>query len=72
MLNSVAPQVHTLHRTQSYTLCQHMYYEITVEPPNKGHFGDNINSAVLSIVGSKCIKTYRETIFWDLACVFCI
>ena len=24
--------------------------EITVEPPNKGHFGDNINSAVLSFV----------------------
>ena len=22
----------------------------TVEPPNKGHFGDNINSAVMSFV----------------------
>ena len=34
----------------------------TVEPPNKGHFGDNINSADLffverfsSLGGSKCI-----------------
>ena len=23
---------------------------ITVEPPNKGHFGNNINSAVLSLI----------------------
>ena len=26
---------------------RHMY---TVEPLNKGHFGDNINSAVLSLI----------------------
>ena len=25
-------------------------YTCTVEPPNEGHFGDNINSAVLSLV----------------------
>ena len=24
--------------------------KVTVEPPNKGHFGDNINSAVVSFV----------------------
>ena len=36
----------------------------TAEPPNKGHIGDNINSAVVSFVerlssfgGQKCIKT---------------
>ena len=35
-----------------------------MEPPNKGHVGDNINSAVLSFIerlssfrGSQCIKT---------------
>ena len=44
----------------------------TVEPPNKGHFGDNINSAVVSFVetlfgNSKCIRTiYRETNFGTL------
>ena len=26
------------------------YYTITVEPPNKGHIGGNINSAVLSFI----------------------
>ena len=42
---------------------------ITVEPPNKGHVGDNINSAVLSLIerlsslrGSKCTKTIRHVI----------
>ena len=37
----------------------------TVEPPNKGHFGDNINSADLVFVvrfsfpgGSKCLVGY--------------
>ena len=29
-----------------------LYYIYTVEPPNKGHFGDNINSAVVSFVES--------------------
>ena len=45
----------------------------TVEPPNKGHFGDNINSAVVSFVErlSSCRRVkmyynYRETIFRDL------
>ena len=31
--------------------CNIMYrHIITVEPPNKGHFGDNINSAVVCFV----------------------
>ena len=40
------------------------------EPLNKGHFGDNINSAVLSFIerlssfrGSKCTKTIGHVIF---------
>ena len=40
-----------------------------VEPPNKGHVGDNINSAVLSFIerlssfrGSKCTKTIGNVI----------
>ena len=47
----------------------------TVEPPNKGHVGDNINSAVVSLVerlssfgGSKCIRTIRKQ---TLNCVLC-
>ena len=51
----------------------------TVEPPNKGHFGDNINSAVLSLYrgcpyfgGSKCIRTIGKQIFGILNCVLCI
>ena len=43
---------------------------VTVEPPNKGHVGDNINSAVLSFIerlssfrGSKCTKTIGHVIF---------
>ena len=42
-----------------------------MEPPNEGHLGDNINSAVVSFVerlssfrGSR--TTSRETNFWDL------
>ena len=31
-------------------LCYSQVYLYTVEPPNKGHFGDNINSAVLSLI----------------------
>ena len=27
-----------------------LYIDYTVEPPNKGHVGDNINSAVVSFV----------------------
>ena len=40
-----------------------------MEPPNKGHIGDNINSAVVSFVerlssfgGSKCIRTIGKQI----------
>ena len=56
-------------------------YIYTVKPPNKRHFGDNINSNVVSFVerlfsshiGSKSIlEIYRETyIFGILTCVFC-
>ena len=45
-----------------------------VEPPNKGHFGDNMNSVVLSLVervsSSRRFSTYRNyggmVVFWDL------
>ena len=47
----------------TYVLCT------TVEPPNKGHIGDNINSAVLSFIerlssfrGFQRIKTMAEAI----------
>ena len=42
----------------------------TVEPPNKGHVGGNINSAVLTFLErlsfSRRFKMYREANFWDL------
>ena len=45
-------------------------FPTTVEPPNKGHVGDNINSAVLSFIErlsffrcSKCTKTIGHVIF---------
>ena len=51
---------------------------ITVEPPNKGHVGDNINSAVLSFIerlssfrGSKCTKTIGHVIFGTSNSVLC-
>ena len=46
-----------------------------VEPLNKGHVGDNINSAVVSFVyierlslsrRFKMYQNYREANFWDL------
>ena len=45
-----------------------------MEPPNKGHVGDNINSAVVSFVekllgGSKCIRSIGKQIFGTSACV---
>ena len=55
------------------------YIQYTVEPPNKGHIGDNINSAVVSFVeklssfgGSKCIRTIGKQVFGTLNCVLCI
>ena len=46
-----------------------LHNDYIVEPPNKGHFGDNINSAVLSFIerlssfsGSKCTKTIGHVI----------
>ena len=51
---------------------------ITMEPPNKGHFGDNINSAVLSFVERfpssrrfRSIRTIGKQIFGTLNCVLC-
>ena len=45
-----------------YVVCNRMHVIHTVEPPNEGHFGDNINSANLFFVerfstlgGSECI-----------------
>ena len=48
----------------------HIIYEVsyTVKLPNKGHFGDNINSAVVSFWR---FKNYRETNFGTLNCVLC-
>ena len=50
----------------------------TVEPLNKGHIGDNLNSAVLSIIGrlssfrgSQCIKTIGNVIFGTSGSVLC-
>ena len=50
----------------------------TVEPLNKGHVGDNINSAILSFVetlfpfgGSRCIRVIGKTLFGALTCVLC-
>ena len=49
-----------------------------MEPPNKGHFGDNINSVVTvvsfverlsSLGGSKCIRSIGKQIFGTLTCV---
>ena len=59
---------------------KHMVYTVEPRAPNKGHVGDNINSAVLSFVdrlssfgGSKCIiaTCIGRTMFGTLAYVFC-
>ena len=49
-----------------------------IKPLNKGHVGDNINSAVLSFVerlssfgGSKCIRAIGRTMFGTSAYVLC-
>ena len=55
------------------------YIMYTVEPPNKGHVGDNINLAVLSFSierlfsfrGSKCTKTIGHIIFGTSNSVLC-
>ena len=48
----------------------------TVEPPNKGHFGANINSDVVSFVerlsSLRRFKKYVKQIFGTLTCVLCI
>ena len=49
-------------------------YDYTVQPPNKGHFGNNINSSLLSFVerlssilgGSNCIRTIGKPIIRNL------
>ena len=33
-----------------YTMFLYCHYHSTVEPPNKGHFGTNINSSGLSTI----------------------
>ena len=58
--------------------CTYMHVH-TVEPPNKGHFGDNINSAVVSFVerlssfggSNACIRTIGKTVVGTLTCVLC-
>ena len=40
-----------------------------MEPPNKGHVGANINSAVVRLSSSRVSKCIRETNFWDLETV---
>ena len=54
------------------------YNMYTVEPPHKGHVGNNINSAVLSFIerlssfrGSKCTKTIGHVIFGISNSVHC-
>ena len=51
-----------------------------MEPPNKGHVGDNINSVILSFIerlssfrgtGSKCTKTIGHIIFGTSTSVLC-
>ena len=49
-----------------------------VEPPNKGHIGNNTNSAVLSFIvrlssfrGSKCSKIIGHVIFGTSNSAFC-
>ena len=48
------------------------YDSNTVEPPNKGHFGDNINSDVVSFVerlsSLRRFKKYGKQIFGTLTC----
>ena len=39
---------------------------IIVEPPNKGHVGDNINSAVVSFVERLSSFGGLKANFWDL------
>ena len=70
----------------SHSVCTHhkwfvneCLYIYTVEPPNKGHFGDNINSADLSFVerlsSLRRFKMYYnyigKQIFGTLPCVLC-
>ena len=58
--------------------CTYMHVH-TVEPPNKGDFGDNINSAVVSFVerlssfggSNACIRTIGKTAVGTLTCVLC-
>ena len=48
-----------------------------MEPPNKGHYGDNINSAVMSFVERlfpfQRLKNYKETwqLFGTLTSILC-
>ena len=60
------------------SFCMVMIRASTVEPPNKGHIGDDINSAVLSFIerlssfrGSKCAKSIGHVIFGTSNSVLC-
>ena len=70
-LHTYSPPVKRL-RSDCGVYYQCNVLECTVEPLNKGHFGNNINSAVVSkrgcpfLRGSKCIKTIGKPIIRDL------
>ena len=62
-----------------YTACLVLFYyysyvtffvkSFSVEPPKKGHFGDNINLSFIArplLGGSQCMKTIENGSFWDL------
>ena len=64
--------LHEINKILKFTLIA------TVEPPNKGHVGDNINSAVLSFIeklssfrGYQCTKTTRACNFGISNSVLC-
>ena len=76
MYATTQPQAVTSVPVQSCTVCA--VATCTVEPPNKGQVGDNINSAVLSFIerlssfrGSKCTKTIGHVIFGTSNSVLC-
>ena len=49
------------HITKSYIHNNYTYH--TVEPPNKGHVGDNINSAAVSFV-ERLSSLWRFNMYW--------
>ena len=51
------------------TIYMYVYRPTTVEPPNKGHIGDNINSAVLSFI--EVLKPIGHVIFGTSNSILC-